>query len=187
MSATYGLVGTSPFADFGTTELEDHIYHYLGNNWSITDPPHPELTKVKIFRTATQADMTNEPGRGMHPYWIWVQHLRTTASRTDRGSSMGSTGYTAHTSTFIVHLFAYRLKSSLTFPELGLMAQEVQRILFQYPQGSQFPIPGVLHFDNWVMENVREVNNMGDAFAGVYEIICTIDAFYHKASTIPAP
>jgi hypothetical protein len=76
------------------------------------------------------------------------------------------------------------MKSALTFPELGLMAQEVQKILFQYPQGSQFPIPGVRHFDNWVMENVREVNNMGDSFAGVYENITTIDCFYHKASTI---
>ena len=185
MSATYGLVGTSPFTDFGTTDLEDHIFRYLGNNWSITSPA--DINKVSIFRTATQADMINEPFRGLRPHWIWVQHFRTIANRTDRGSSMGSTGYIQHQSTFVIHLFAFRMKSALTFPELGLMAQEVEKILFQYPQGSQFPIPGVRHFDNWAMENVREVNNMGDAFAGTYEIICMIDCFYHKSSTIPAP
>jgi hypothetical protein len=184
MSATYGLVGTSPFADFGTTELEDHIYRYIGDKWSLADPPYPDLIKVKIFRTTTKADMINEPFRGMRPYWIWVQHFRTEAARTQRGSSMGATGYTRHESTFRIHLFAYRLKPALLFPELGLMAQEVQKILFQYPQGSTFPIPGVLHFDNWVMENSREVNNMGESFAGVYEIICSIDAYYDKASTI---
>jgi hypothetical protein len=185
--STYGLVGSAPFADFGTTDLEDHIYRYIGDKWSLADPPYPDLTKVKIFRTAVKADMINEPFRHQHPYWIWVQHLRTTASRTARGSSMGATGYTEQQSTFIIHLFAFRMKPTLTFPELGLMAQEVQKILFQYPQGSQFPIPGILHFDNWVMENAREVNNLGESFAGVYEITCGIDAFYHKASTIPAP
>lgn len=185
MSATFGIIGTDPFTDLTNDDYEDLIYRYIGNNWAITTPT--ELNKVSMFRTATQADMINEPFRGLRPYWIWVQHIRTVASRS-RGapaaSTLGRAGHIGHQSTFAIHLFAFRMKSTLTFPELGQISREVARILWQYPVGSQFPIPGILHFDNFNMENIREVDNMGDAFAGVYEIITTWDAFYHKMSTI---
>lgn len=182
MSATFGLVGTNPFTDFTSDDLEDLIYKHIGDNWSLTTPS--DLTKAVVFNTTTKADMINRPFPFKQNYWLWVQFDRETASRTDRGSTLSRTGYILHYSRFLIKLYGRRLtKPSLTFPELGQMQREVARILWQYPLVEN-DIPGVQHFDNWEARNVDETNELGGSMGGTYRKTCAIDAIYWKASTI---
>lgn len=184
--STFGLVGTSPLSDFTTDDLEDLIYKDIGIKWTLTG----DLSQSNVFGTTIQSEMVNRPNQ-YRPAWIWIQHRRTESSRTTEahqgflGGSLGKTGYIAYSSTFYVRIFFKRLTASLTFPQLGQMAREVERILYQYPQSNPEEIPGVRHFDNWIMENINEATtDLGEALRGWYQIICTIDAFYQKHSII---
>ena len=185
--STWGIVGTgSPLQDLSASDYEDLIYKDIGDKWSLTTPAYNvDLTKAKIFATTTKADMVNRPQRFLGPIWIWVQHQRSTSARTDTGSTLGKTGYIAHESTYRIHIFLKRLTApALTFPELGQIAREIERILYQYPQSNPPEITGLQHFDNFIEESVSEVTNMGEGFGGVYRKICQVDAYYWKASTI---
>ena len=47
LSATFGLAGSTPLADF-SVDPEDLIYKYLGTNWSISSPTH--ITKAATLQ-----------------------------------------------------------------------------------------------------------------------------------------
>ena len=180
---SYVLVGTNQ--DFTVNDLEDLIYRDLGNRWSLTTPTfNDDLTKVKLFTTTVQADMINE-ARPNRPVWIWVQHRRTSAARTTQtpqGSFMGQKGYILHQSTFSIHCYLRRLTArALTFPELGQISREIEKLLFEYVHSPS--IPGIQYFDNWTMENRGEVTNEGDLGGRLYHLECGIDAIYWKGWT----
>ena len=77
-----------------------------------------------------------------------------------------------------------RLTQGLTFPDLGILSREVERILYIY---TQHTIPGIHHFDHFRMLPIVEAAALGGAwyaFAGTYLVSCQITAHYHKISTI---
>ena len=181
---TLVLVGTA--ANYTTDDLEDLIYKDIGDKWTLTG----DLTKAKVFGTTVKADMVNRPNFNQ-PHWIWVKHRRTSAARNNstandfKSATLGSKGNITYQSTFEISIFNRRLiKPALTFPELGQMAREVERIIWEYPTNQTLPeIHGVQFFDNWIQESINEATNLGEGFAGTYRLVITIDALYTKGFT----
>jgi hypothetical protein len=179
--STWGLSNTVPLTDF-QKDPEDLIYTYLGTNWTITTPSH--LTKLALFQTEDPAAMLNRPSPGNRPVWLWLQHMDLDSSRDLPGSSIGRTGMIKHNHTFNINLMTSRVTQGLTFPDLGILSREVERLLYTYVQHT---IPGIHDFDHFRMLPIIEATALGGAwysFAGTYIVACQIIAHYHKVTTV---
>lgn len=179
--STFGLASTVPLVDF-QQDPEDLIYRYLGANWSITTPSH--LTKLALFQIEDPAQMINRPAPGNRPIWLWVQHFDLDSSRDLPGSSIGRTGMIKHNHTFNINLMSTRLTQGLTFPDLGILSREVERLVYQYQHNE---IQGINHFDHFRMLPIVEAAALGGiwySFPGTYLVACQITASYHKVSTV---
>ena len=174
--ATFGVVGTSPFADF-QFDLEDTIYKYVGDNWSITTPSH--LTKAALFLTTDPAQMENRPDPGNKPVWIWVKHFGLDTGRELVGSTIGQLGHIPHYHTFYIHLMTTRLTYGMLSPDMGIMSRELERIFYLY---DPFTIPGIDHFDHFAQDEMVEAVAVPgfEAYAGMYLARCRITAHYYK-------
>ena len=179
--STFGLANTVPLTDF-IKDPEDLVYTYLGTNWTITEPSH--LTKLALFQTEDPTAMLNRPTPGNRPVWLWVSHFDLDSSRDLPGSTIGRTGLIKHNHTFNINLMTTRLTQALTFPDLGILSREVERLLYQYQYNT---IPGINHFDHFRMLPIIEATALGGAFysyAGTYIVTCQVTASYHKISTV---
>lgn len=174
--STWGLSGTTPLVDFDT-DPEDLIYKYIGTNWSLTTPTH--INKTGLFQTTDPAQMVNRPSPGNRPVWLWVRHFDLDSARSNINSSLGSNGLIGHFHTFNIELFTQRLTQGLTFPDLGQIAREVERLLYQYRTG----INGIQQFNTFRMMPMVESSDMGEAWAGMYRVTCQTQAKYEKVST----
>ena len=175
--STWGLATTAPLSDF-PEDPEDLVYRYLGENWTITTPSH--LTKLGLFQTETAASMVNRPDPGNRPVWIWVQHFDLDSSRNLFGSTVGTHGLIQHNHTFNIHLMTTRLTQGLTFPDLGIISREVERLIYQY----KTEITGIEQFNSFRMLPIMEATDMGESFAGTYRVTCQALAQYHKRSSV---
>ena len=153
--STFGLASTVPLVDF-QEDPEDLIYKYLGANWSITSPSH--LTKLALFQIEDPAQMINRPAPGNRPIWLWVAHFDLDSSRDLPGSSIGRTGMIKHNHTFNINLMSTRLTQGLTFPDLGILSREVERLVYQYQHNE---IQGINHFDHFRMLPIVEAVRPG--------------------------
>ena len=174
--STWGLASTAPLVDFAE-DPEDLVYKYLGANWSITTPTH--LNKLSLFQTETTASMVNRPEPGNRPIWIWVQHYDLNSERSLFGSTIGKHGLVQHNHTFNIHLLSRRLTQGLTFPDLGIISRELERLLYQY---TAFQIIGIDQFISFRMLPIMEATDMGEAYTGTYRVTCQSTAQYHKRS-----
>lgn len=177
MSVTWGLVGTSPFADF-SEDLEDLIYRYIGTNWSITTPSH--LTKQELFQTTNPAQMINRPDPGNKPVWLWVSQFELETGRELLGSTIGKHGQIPHLHTFNLNLMSMRLRQGLTFPDMGLLSRELERLMYSYNNGD---ITGIDHFDHFQMLQMVEASTLGpgwESYSGTFIATCRITAHYWK-------
>ena len=175
---SWGLANTIPLQDFAE-DPEDLIYRYLGANWSITTPAH--LNKMGIFLTTVTNDMVNRPNPGNRPIWLWVSHWDLDSGRNLFGSTIGTRGLIQHNHTFNIHLFSTRLMQGLIFPDLGIIAREIERLLYQYQEGQ---ITQIQHFSSFRMLPIMEASDMGESFAGMYRVTCQTTAQYQKHSTL---
>lgn len=175
--STWGLASTTPLADFAE-DPEDLIYKYLGTNWSITTPAH--INKLSLFQTVTPADMANRPNPS-RAMWIWVQHFDLDTSRNLAGSTIGHHGFIQHNHTFQIHLFSTRLTQGLTFPDLGQLLREVERLIYQYQEGQ---ITQIQQFVSFRVFPVVEAVDWGESWAGTYRVTCNAMAQYQKYSTL---
>lgn len=179
MSATFGLAGTSPLADF-SRDPEDLIYQYLGTNWSILSPVH--ITKASLFRTMDPAEMINRPDPGDKSQWLWVRHFQLDSGRDIFGSTIGTHGMIRHNHIFDIHLLSTRLVWGMQFPDLGLMSREIERLIYEYQEGM---IEGIQQFNNFRLLPVVEASvDWGEGWAGTYRATCQVLAQYHKYSTL---
>ena len=179
--STWGLASTVPLVDFAQ-DPEDLIYNYIGANWSITTPTH--INKLALFQTEDPVEMINRPQPGNRPIWLWLQHFDLDSSRDLPGSSIGRTGLIKHNHTFNINLMTTRLTQGLTFPDLGILSREVERLLYTYQHNE---IPGINHFDHFRMLPIVEAAALGGiwySFPGAYIVACQITAAYHKVSTV---
>ncbi len=186
--STWGIVGTDPVVNFSNKDLEDRILRYIADNWVLVeDVPNQipvDLTKDNLFDlNATNKPLAvNEPFKFDQNYWIWVEARRERASRSDEGSTLGLTGWIKHVGVFWIHLYARRFERQLSFPELGILQEEVERILFQYTITRQVnKIPGVIQFDNWDAGPVLDQGERDAMF--LYQKVCQIECFYYRASS----
>jgi hypothetical protein len=173
---SWGLASTVPLVDFAE-DPEDLVYKYLGNNWAVTTPAH--INKLSLFQTVTAASMVNRPDPGNRPVWIWVQHFDLDSARNLFGSTVGTHGLVQHNHTFNIHLLTTRLTQGLTFPDLGILSREVERLLYQY---TAYQIPGIEQFISFRMLPIMEATDMGESFSGTYRVTCQSTAQYHKRS-----
>ena len=153
--STWGLANTVPLVDFAK-DPEDLIYKYLGTNWTITTPSH--LTKLALFQTEDPAQMLNRPSPGNRPVWLWCQHFGPRFQSGLPGSSIGRTGMIKHNHTFNINLMTTRLTQGLTFPDLGILSREVERLMYTY---QQYEIPGIHQFDHFRMLPIVEATALG--------------------------
>jgi hypothetical protein len=179
MSITYGLAGSSPLADF-SVDPEDLVYKYLGTNWSITSPTH--ITKQELFRTTDPAQMINRPDPGDKSQWLWVRHFQMQSGRDLFGSTIGTHGMIRHNHLFDIHLLSNRLVWGLTFPDLGQISREVERLIYQCQEGQ---IEGIQQFNSFTLLPVVEASvDWGEGWAGTYRATCQVLAIYHKYSSL---
>jgi hypothetical protein len=176
--STWGLASTTPLQDF-EADPEDLIYKYLGTNWSITSPTH--INKLSLFQTTTPADMINRPTASNKPVWLWVQHFSLDSGRDLFGSTIGTHGFIQHNHAFQIHLFTTRLSMGLTFPDLGQLIREVERLIYQYQEGQITQIQQFVHFRVFP---VVESTDFGEAWAGTYRVTCEATAQYQKLSIL---
>jgi hypothetical protein len=179
--STFGLANTVPLVDFAQ-DPEDLVYKYIGANWTITTPSH--INKLALFQTEDSAEMINRPSPGNRPVWLWVQHFDLDSARSLPGSSVGRTGMIKHNHTFNINLMSTRLTQGLTFPDLGILSREIERILYTY---EQYTIQGIQQFDHFRMLPIVEAAALGGvwySFPGTYLVACQITAAYHKLSTV---
>lgn len=177
MSATWGVVGTSPFQDYDV-DLEDLVYKYIGTNWSITTPSH--LNKETIFMTTDPAQMKNRPDPGNKQTWLWVAQFDLDTGRELPGSTIGKHGHIPHFHTLNLNLMSMRLSQGLLFPDMGIMARELERLMYQYNKGD---ILGIDHFDHFKMLQMVEASTLGpgwESYAGTFIATCRITAHYWK-------
>src|SRR5262245_2238212 len=176
MSLTWGVVDTSPFADPG--DYEDLIYQYMGDNWSITSPSH--LDKVTLFQTTNPSQMINRPDPGNKQTWFWVSSGTLETGRELPGSLIGKHGHIPHFHTFIFNIMTTRLVYGLTFPDLGIITREIERLVYQYDKNM---ITGIDHFDRFMSSAPLEATLVGPqfvAYAGTYIQQCSAIAHYFK-------
>jgi hypothetical protein len=174
--STWGLANTTPLIDF-QDDPEDLIYRYLGGNWAITEPTH--INKQSLFLTTDPAQMLNRPNPGNQPMWLWVQHFDLDSARNQFNSTVGRNGLIGHFHTFSIHIFTRRLSQGLTFPDLGIIARELERLIYQYTN----QINGIQQFNTFRMLPMVESSDMGEAFTGMYRVTCQTQAKYEKLST----
>lgn len=171
MSVTWGLQGSSPFADFGDTPLTDRLYNYLRAKWTLTG-----MLAQANFST------TNRLNPGTAKPWMWVQHINTDSARAKEDSTIGSRGVIKHLTVLRIHFFMKRPRDATTYPEFDRMVQEAERIIYQYYTDPS--ILGVYELDHFVVgEAVESSRDFGRSFQGVFRVSCDVEAHYHKIST----
>jgi hypothetical protein len=174
--STWGVVDTSPFQDIA--DYEDLIYKYLGTNWSITSPTH--LNKLTLFQTTDPAQMINRPDPGNKQSWLWVGSGRLDTGYELPGALLGKHGHIPHFHTFIFNIMTTRLVYGLTFPDLGIIGREIERLIYQYDKNT---IPGIDHFDRFTGESPIEATLLGPqflAYAGTFIQQYSATAHYWK-------
>jgi hypothetical protein len=179
LSVTFGLSGTTPFADYNPAGIADLIYKYFGQNWSITTPA--TIDKMAIFLSTNPAQMVNRPNPGNRSLWLWVQHAILDSGRTIPGSTFGRRGDIMHNHVFNVHLMMWRAPQGMTFPELDIMSGEIERLVYQFHLA---PIPGIERLDRFMLMGTEEATTLGEAFSGMYKQTCQVTANYWKTSTV---
>jgi len=178
MSVTFGVSGTSPFADYSPTQIADLIYKYIGTNWSITSPA--TINKQAIFLTTDPALMKNRPEPGNNSLWLWVQHEFLNSGKDMPKSGLGGTGNIPVIHTLNIHFMMNRTPQGMTFPELDLMAGEVMRLTFQYHLA---PIQGILGMSHFILMRAEEATTLGASYSGMYKMTAQINVNYEKIST----
>lgn len=132
MSATYGVSGSSPFADF-TTDFEDLVLQYLYNEWSISDPAKPAAMQ------GNNQDLEFRPGfrRNRPAYQVLCIQTDTPPPEDQEVSRRSWKFMTSLEITIVVR----RINRDNIDPQLGNMEREVQRIISQYRKDD---IPGIV-------------------------------------------
>lgn len=133
MSATYGVAGTSPFADF-SQDIENIIIDYLYQEWSILDPAKPSS------KTGIGQNIEFRPGfdRGMPTYQVLC--IQTDTEVTPHDVSIRSWKFVTRVEITVITNKMGDIDN--VKPQLGYMEREVQRILNQY---NPYEIPGIIN------------------------------------------
>ena len=126
--------------------------------------------------------MINRPDPGDKSQWLWVRHFQMQSGRDLFGSTIGTHGMIRHDHLFDIHLLSNRLIWGLTFPDLGQISREVERLIYQCQEGQ---IEGIQQFNSLTLLPVIEASvDWGEGWAGTYRATCQVLAQYHKYSTV---
>jgi hypothetical protein len=133
MSVTYGVSGSSPFADF-SQDLENILIQYIYDRWGIADPAKPPL------KQGFGQDIEFRPGfdRGTPTYQVLC--IQTDTETLEADTSQRSFKFLTR---FEITIITNRMGDlDNVQPQLGYMEREVQRIINQY---RYLDIPGIVN------------------------------------------
>lgn len=164
---TFIVLGAN--SDFGVGSappIEDAVYNYLKNKWSLTSP-------TPFNNTILDAD--NHAWDSMGQYHMSVELLRSHGNRQSE-----PTGWIRYSSTLRIHLIMKRLTMGQISNDLAQATTEVEKNLWEY---SPHWIAGIDQFDDFDASEIYEpTDNPAHPFNNTWHIVVDINAWYTKGT-----